>query len=212
VKNLSIVLNVVLFIAVGVLYYLHFSGAPAKTAVENAAADSTEQNNESVAQQIVYVNTDSLLENYESFKSNKATLEAKSRKAESDLATRTRNLENEFLSAQQKAQAGALTQEQGMKLEQQLMQKQQDLVQYRDNVARKLMEEEQKFNQELNDDIYEFLKTYGKDKGYKFVLGYTRGNSSMLYGGEGLDVTSEILQGLNTKYQEKTQVTTQTKK
>jgi outer membrane protein len=210
VKNLSVVLNVVLFIAVGVLYYLHFSSG---TAVVNPSAVSGEQNNEPEAQQIVYVNTDSLLENYESFKSNKAALEAKSRKAESDLATRTRSLENEFLSAQQKAQAGALTQEQGMKLEQQLMQKQQDLVQYRDNVARKLMEEEQKFNQELNDDIYEFLKTYGKDKGYKLVLGYTRGNSSMLYGGEGLDVTSEILQGLNTKYQEKTQAAaTQTKK
>jgi outer membrane protein len=204
VKNVSILLNVVLLIAVGVLYFLHFSSRPA-TAAEGTVTQSSTTGQDTISvtdasQRIVYVNTDTLLTHYEYFKTSKSAMEAKSKKLEGEIASRTRNLENEYMAAQQKAQSGSLTQDQMMNLEQQFMKKQQDFVQYRDTQARKLMEEEQKINEELNKNISDFLKGYGQEKGYQVVLGYTLGNSSVLFGSNNLDITRDVLEGLNREY------------
>ncbi len=191
-----------LLVAVAVLYFLHFSSRPA-TAAQTTANKSTTSDSVTVAdasERIVYVNTDTLLTHYEFFKSSKSSMEAKSKKLEGEIANRTRSLENEYLAAQQKAQSGSLTQEQMMRLEQEFMKKQQDFVQYRDSQARKLMEEEQKINEELNKNISAFLKDYGQDKGYQVVLGYTLGNSSVLFGSNNLDITKDVLEGLNREY------------
>jgi outer membrane protein len=203
VKNVSILLNVVLLIAVGILYFLHFSSRPATAAEGTVTQSTTGQDTLSVtdaSQRIVYVNTDTLLTHYEYFKTSKSAMEAKSKKLEGEIASRTRNLENEYMAAQQKAQSGSLTQDQMMNLEQQFMKKQQDFVQYRDTQARKLMEEEQKINEELNKNISDFLKGYGQEKGYQVVLGYTLGNSSVLFGSNNLDITRDVLEGLNRQY------------
>jgi outer membrane protein len=203
VKNVSILLNAVLLVAVGVLYYLHFSSRPATT-TQGTVAQSTTQDTlsfgEEASKRIVYINTDTLLSGYEFFKAAKSDMEAKSKKLEGEIANRTRSLENEYMEAQKKAQGGYLTQEQMASLEQQFMKKQQDFVQYRDSQARKLMEDEQKINEQLNKNISQFLKGFGQERGYQVVLGYTLGNSSVLYGNNTLDITKEVLEGLNTEY------------
>jgi len=59
-KNLSIVLNVVLFVAVIVLYVLYFSGHKSpETAMTSKVAGTAD------ATKIVYINTDTLLNNYQ---------------------------------------------------------------------------------------------------------------------------------------------------
>jgi outer membrane protein len=63
VKNLSIVLNVVLAVAVAVLYVLHFTG----TSDSAEVAEATESQSPSDLS-IAYVNSDSLLSNYDYFK------------------------------------------------------------------------------------------------------------------------------------------------
>ena len=61
-KNLSIVLNVVLFVAVIVLYVLYFSGHKSpETAMTSKVAGTAD------ATKIVYINTDTLLNNYQLF-------------------------------------------------------------------------------------------------------------------------------------------------
>lgn len=59
-KNYSIVLNVILLIAVAVLYVLHFTGNRENTSVK-PRVDGNETVN---GTKIVYVNTDTLLSNY----------------------------------------------------------------------------------------------------------------------------------------------------
>ena len=59
-KNLSIVLNVVLFVAVIVLYVLYFSGHKSPETAMSSKVTGTAD-----ATKIVYINTDTLLNNYQ---------------------------------------------------------------------------------------------------------------------------------------------------
>lgn len=194
-KNASLVVNAVLAVAVAVLYYFHFKDQKTQTVATPVAAEAKGKN-------IVYVNVDSLLTKYEYFKDAQKVLSSKRFQLDNDLNTRGRSLQNEVAFFQQKAPT--MTQEQGRATEAALQKKQQDLVAYRDRAAQSLAAEEQKKNEDLYNQIFEYLKKYNKQNKYEFVLGYTKGGG-ILFANAGNDVTAPILAGLNKEYQEKEQ-------
>ena len=196
VKNLSLTLNVVLLVAVAVLYYLHFSGrkAPAALVAGTVAAAGKDQ----TTNQYAYVNVDSLLTKYDYFKVTRTQLEDRRKKLETEIAGRTRSLENEVVSAQRKA--NTMTLEQAQLTEQNLRRKGQELERYQNDAARQLAEEEQKKNEELINNISLYLKKHTEDKPYKIVFGYSKGGG-ILYATDSLDITQEVLKGLNQDYQ-----------
>jgi outer membrane protein len=124
-------------------------------------------------------------------------LENKRFQLDNDLTTRGRSLENEISFFQQKAQT--MTLDQARNTEAQLMKKQQDFVQYRDRAAQTLAQEEADKNEELYNQIYQYLEKYNSDNNYEFVLGYTRGGG-ILFADSTLDVTQKVLDGLNKSY------------
>ncbi|WP_460942238.1 OmpH/Skp family outer membrane protein [Spirosoma daeguense] len=191
-KNASLILNVVLTIAVAVLYYLHFKGnqpeATPATPVEAKGKD------------IVYVNVDSLLTKYEYFKDTQKVLESKRFQLENDLASKGRNLQNKVAFFQQRA--ATMTQEQGRATEASLQKEQQDILAYRERAAQNLALEEQSKNKELYDQIYDYLKKINGQNKYEFVLGYTKGGG-ILFANPSADRTKTILDGLNKEYQAK---------
>lgn len=192
-KNASLVLNIVLAIAVAVLYYLHFKDRqPAEVAVKTATEVKGKEN--------VYVNVDSLLTKYEFFKDTQKVLESKRFQLENDLATKGRNLQNKAAFFQQKAPT--MTMEQGRATEAALQKEQQDILQYRERAAQGLALEEQKKNEELYNKIYEYLKKYNAQNKYEFVLGYTKGGG-ILFADTDNDVTKKVLDGLNQEYKVK---------
>lgn len=200
-KNLSLILNAVLLVAVAVLYYLHFSGNTAK-ASGNATpvkSDTLAQPNATM-QQIAYVNSDSLLMNYDYYKVTLKELDEKRKRLETDISGRARSLENEAVSYQQKGRN--MTLEQAQLTEQNLYKKQQELMQYRDRVSQQLAQEEQGKIQELYSNITEYLKDYTKDKPYRLVLGYSKGGG-ILFADNSLEITDEVLVGLNKQYNDK---------
>lgn len=201
-KNVSLVLNAVLLVAVAVLYYLHFSSrtsaAPASS-VSKPIADGAAAKNP-VAEKIAYVNSDSLLTNYEFYKNTIQQLEERRKKLETEIGGRARSLENEAVSFQQKGRN--MTLEQAQLTEQNLYRKQQELVQYRDRLSQQLAQEEQERTEELYNNIANYLKDYTKDKPYKLVLGYTKGGG-ILFADNSLEITQEVLAGLNKEYREK---------
>ncbi len=192
-KNASLVLNIVLAIAVAVLYYLHFKDRqPAEAAVKTPTEVKAKPN--------VYVNVDSLLTKYEFFKDTQKVLESKKFQLENELATKGRNLQNKAAFFQQKAPT--MTMEQGRATEAALQKEQQEIVQYRDRAAQGLAMEEQKKNEELYNKIYEYLKKYNAQNKYEFVLGYTKGGG-ILFADTNNDVTKKVLDGLNQEYKDK---------
>src|SRR5690242_5247407 len=85
-KNLSIILNAVLLVAVAVLFYLHFSKPGSPSSSSNVpVGDLT----------IAYIKSDSVLKNYEFLKDNGVVLEAKSQKMQSDFRNRAQSLQSE---------------------------------------------------------------------------------------------------------------------
>jgi len=198
VKNLSLTLNVVLLVAVAVLYYLHFSDRKAPAAAVRTTNTAAAAGDGQKTDQYAYVNVDSLLSNYDYFKATRTQLEDRRKKLETEIAGRTRSLENEVVSAQRKA--NTMTLEQAQLTEQNLRRKGQELERYQNDAARQLAEEEQKKNEELINNISLYLKKHTEDKPYKIVFGYSKGGG-ILYATDSLDITQEVLRGLNQDYQ-----------
>ncbi|CAG5009396.1 hypothetical protein DYBT9275_04487 [Dyadobacter sp. CECT 9275] len=189
-NNTSLIWNIVLSLAVAVLFFLHFSGKP--------SADTTVADGNVVAgRRTVYVQVDSLLKNYDFFKDTKKELENKNYQLENDLNQKGRSLQNEVAFFQQKAQT--MTPEQARSTEAQLMKKQQDLVAYRDQAAQGLAQEEAKKNEELYKNIRAYIEKYNKENGYEYVLGYSLGGG-ILFANPSMDVTKKIIDGLNKEY------------
>lgn len=147
---------------------------------------------------IVFVNSDTLLNNYDYYKAIKAKLQDLGQKAQAEIAAKGQAFQKE-VAAYQKS-ASSLTPVQKAATEKRLAKKQQDLEALNQNTSRQLQEQGADENSKLYDRIASFLKTYTKTKGYKIVLTYSKANPSMLYGDDSLDITKEVLIGLNDEY------------
>lgn len=158
------------------------------------AASSTDNK----AELIVYVNSDSLLNNYEYFKSVKDKFQEKSKKAQSDLTAKGTAFQREVAAYQQNA--ASLSADQRATTEERLARKQQELAAYNQNAGNALASEEAVENEKLYNKVAEFLKQYAKTKGYKLVLTYSKANPTVLYADESLDVTKAVVEGLNAEY------------
>ncbi len=195
-KNLSLILNAVLIVAVGVLFYLHFSTkgsakpGPARTEGINLVQPDVP---------IVYVNIDTLLNNYEYFTDMQQDFTDKQSELEAELNNRSRQYEASAMDAQNKVQKGLVTRREAAELEQQLMAEQQSLLQYRDELTMQLQEEEQVSNRKLINAIMEYLKVYNEDQNYQFIFSNSFGDNVLL-ANEQLDITYIILPGLNEQY------------
>lgn len=191
-KNLSLILNIVLLVAVIILYVLHFS--PGK--LESIASSSSDTS--AFDLKIAYINSDSVLKHYDYLKVNRDQLEAKTKKMDSDYRNRAVGLQNEITAYQRNV--SSMTLGQARAAEEDLGKKQQNLQLYQQSLQQQLMQEETKLNKELYDRITAFLKKYGEDKGLQVVLKFDP-TSDVLYGGAGLDITPDVIKGLNEAYQ-----------
>ena len=190
-KNLSITLNLLLIAAVGFLYYKVYSTPEQKSRPVPVASGTGMP-----ADGIVYINSDTLLENYNFFKGLKADFEAKQDSIDKMLEGRGRALEQDVMAYQEKA--AGMSQESRMKAEEQFMQRQESLVSLRRKLLEQLSKEEDQINDTLHSSLHSYLKEYNKDKNYLFILGYQRG-TGILLANDSLDITNEVIEGLNKK-------------
>ena len=147
---------------------------------------------------IVFVNQDTLLANYNYFKAVQTKMQALSQKAQSEIQTKGQAFQKEVADYQKSA--NALRPAQKAATEKKLAKEQQTLQDLQQNTAKQLQEIEAGENTTLYNKIADYLKTYTKTKGYKIVLTYSKSNPSMLYGDDSLDITKEVVAGLNDEY------------
>lgn len=192
-KNITSVLTWILLVAVGYLFFAHFSNSasgPKKKTTEVSATEETPK--------IVYVNGDSLLNKYAVFQADLKALETRSKGMESTLASRGRSLQQELIAAEQKAQSGQWAPAQIQKEQQRLMQKQQNLVAQQESMSKQLLEERQKLQENLEKRVKELLTAIRKEKGYDFILNYGPGTGVLMVN-DSLDITKVVLEKLNAK-------------
>ena len=207
-KNISIILNVVLIVAVLVLYGLYFRNSGGSTSNSTNGSDKSAVTAPSGS--IVYINTDTLLANYKLLEDAKGELLGKRDKAEKQLQARAAKLQEEVRSYQTRAKAGLLSNNEMQVTEEDLTRKQQELMQYQQSLGAGFAEEERLFNNRLYDTLVNYLKEYNVERKYQYILNHTRGGT-ILFSQEGTDITDEVLKGLNERYI-KSKGVTETKK
>ncbi len=190
-KNVSLALNVVLLLAVAVLYYLHFSSPKASAASGDGGVLLQDA-------KIAYINSDSVLKYYEYLTVNRTELETKGQQMEQDFRNRAQSLQNDVATYQRTV--NNMTFGQAKAAEEELTKKQQNLQMYQQSLSQQLAMEEGKLNKELYDRITAFLKDYAKQNDLQVVLKYDP-TSDVLFGGETLDITKPVIDGLNSAYQ-----------
>ena len=95
-KNISLILNVILVFAVGILYYLHFSSGNSSSSNTVAMPESVEGNAAIQNIKIAYVNQDSLLRSYSFFEDVQALLAEKQQSLEGNLGTKQSAFQRNF--------------------------------------------------------------------------------------------------------------------
>lgn len=185
VKQLSLVLNFILLAAVGFLYYKVYS---------DAGSGPVRLSEQATQSKIVFVNSDSLMDNYTLFKDVQEKMERKRDSLDQMLTGRGKVLEREIREYQENS--GGMSSGERQLREESLMRKQQGLMDERDRLLDLLKEEEAALTDSLHNDLMKAVKAFNTKYGYDFILGYTRG-SGILYANDSLDITRLVLKGLN---------------
>lgn len=166
---------------------------------ENKSANTkTETAVSTEKETIVYVNSDSLSQNYSYFKELRTKFQDKSKKAQLELNNKGAAFQREV--AEYQKSAPTLSADQRASTEERLARKQQELATYNQNAGAALQNEEAAETGKLYDKLTAFLKVYAKEKGYKMVLTYSKANPTVLFADESLDITGEVIKGLNEAY------------
>lgn len=168
----------------------------------NTVANAGGSNNTSAANagssngKIAYVNVDSLEEHYAYWKNRKQEMLAEQAAIESELQRSAQQLQNDLMAAQQKAQAGTLSEAEGRATEQRLGQMQRALEARRNTLSEQLQKKQLDFSTQLQKNIDDYLAVYNKDGKYDYILSYSR-SGSILFANKALDITDDVLKGLN---------------
>lgn len=194
-KNASIITNVILSVAVIVLFILHFTSKPSVS-----DSDSVMQGEMAAAGDIVYVQIDSLVNQYDMFNDLKSELESKAQTIQSDLTKRSRAFENDVKDFQQKVQKGLITRSQAETQQQQLAMREQDLQNYANQKQVEMQEEEQVLYRRVFDALNSYLKKMNQEKGFAMIISTSSATNTILLGDSGLDITMMVVAGLNDEY------------
>lgn len=199
-KNLSLILNGVLAIAVIVLFVKVFGGNA--NSVNNGAPFSKEEIKAGKLP-IAYINVDSLLSNYQFAKDANESLIRKQEDSRLDINTKARQLQVEMGEFQRKLEANAfLSRERAEQEQARLVRRQQELQQLDGKLSQQIMQVQQKMSEQLRDTINAFLKQYNKDNKYEMIISNTA-SDNVLYAQKGYDITTEITKLLNERFKAK---------
>ncbi len=197
-KQLSLILNVVLIVAVGVLFFLHFNGRSENEPTTVAKGQSAESPAVK-AGNIAYVQIDTLLSNMKMYKDLSETLAKKQQKMETEIGNKSKNFQDQVNDFQNKVQKGLITSREAQELDQQLSSRRMELENQRNDYVRQLQEENNVSQNKVIDYIMNYLNEYNKDNKYEYILSYSFGGG-VLYADNRLDITNQVLAGINERY------------
>lgn len=167
---------------------------------ENSSVQSATADQGTLAgMKIAYVEIDTLLSKYQFYidmaeellrkeENSRLLLAEKANEFQSEVETFQKKLQNNVFSSQERAQ-----QEQNR-----LAKKQQDLEELNTRLSNELALESQNNSLKISEVIQSYLKKYNENKGYSIIL--TKVGDNILLIDESMNITDEVLAGLNAEY------------
>ncbi len=196
-KTANIVTNVVLAVAVIVLFVLHFSGEEKEEHGKEQTTTARIADPSGIS--IAYFNMDSVMARWDLYFEYQQELGQKQTELESDFAGRTETFNQSVQDAQYKIQKGLVTRSEAEQLQQQLASEQMKLQDLQNQYASQLQEEGMVKNRKMIDMIERYVDELSQAKGYSFVYSYSFGGN-LIYGAKPFDITADVISGLNEKY------------
>ncbi len=203
-KKLNLWINVVLVVAVAILFVFQFTSFSLTSDNEKKDQPKQEQPKEEIKGnlKVAYVHIDSLLSGYDLYIDKQEEFMQEQTNSQAELQSRSKQLQQEFESLKEKLNKGLITRAKARMMQQSLGQREQELYQLRNNMSSKLAEKEQVIYRQVLDNVMNYLDDYAKENGYHYILSFSFGGP-ILYTDKRLEITQDVLKGLNKKYDEK---------
>lgn len=195
-KKANLIINIVLIVAVAALFVLHFTDCGKVSTAQSTSGESTAVSKGD----IVYINLDTLVNQFDMYNDLRSELQGKFSAIENDLNKQGRALQNDIQSFQEKMQKGLLTRSQAESMNNDLAQRDQDLRNLTIQKQNEIQEEESVMYNKVMDAITTYVAKYNQEKQYSLILTTTAATTTVINGSEALDITQEILEGLNSEY------------
>ena len=169
------------------------TAAPATT----AAKDST-----AVAGSIVFFNMDKVMEGYDMANDLNSVFETKTSGIQAEIDRRGKKLEKDATDFQNKVDKGLLTTSVAQAQYQKLQQQQQEYQEYAVRKQQEMAEEQQVMMNQIANAIAEYVEEFNAEHQYAMILA-TAGSilsTPVVTGDPKLDITDQLLAGLNAAY------------
>lgn len=195
-KQFSSILIVVLFVLVGILFYLQFKGA---TSAKPVAASSSTKAVPTDVTRIAYFEMDSLQANYKYFKDALNTLKGKEQEMNNELAGLERSYQKKVGEWQQKG--AAMSQSEADAAQRENAQLQQNYQARKQQLEESFAKQSMEFKKDIKKKIEVFLEEYNREKKYSYVLSYEP--DFIFLKDSSYNITGDLISGLNASYQPK---------
>ncbi len=164
------------------------------------AANTAEAGATAAQGSIVYIQLDSLINQYDMFNDLRSELENKAQAIQDDLTKKGRSFESAAKDFQTKIEKGLLTRSQAEEQQQRLAERQQNLQNLSQQKQYELAEEEAVMSRRVMDAVQTFLTKYNQEKGYAMIITSSAATNTVIAANPALDITQDVLTGLNNEY------------
>ncbi len=194
--GLSIVCSIILFIMV-----LSDGKTETKETKEVAKSEKKNKSLSSGGLKVAYINTDTIMAKYQMAIDMEKDLQDYQKRLKNELESKLSKFQSDYENYLKNGANLTLTQQK--QTEQDLTKRQQELPQLEQQMMLNLQERQASDNKKMLDAVYAFIKDYNKKhQNFDIILSKSYIGSPVLYIDEGMDITNEIVEGLNKEYEE----------
>ena len=151
-------------------------------------------------EKLVYVDSAKLLNGYKGMQAARQEYQKKATSWKANVDTLTKELQASIMKYEK--EAAKMTAKEKSLTQELLKSKQKQLMDYQQAMNTKAQQEDGQMTSQVVTQVNAFLKKYGKKKGYRIILAATD-YGNIAYAEEGLDITEDVLVGLNAEYEGK---------
>lgn len=189
--------NAVLLLGLIGIYILHFTSAPKSKVNAEATAPLQKEGGLTIA----YVDTDTLLANYQYAKDLEADLLAYKNQQEAYGKQQLERFQKDYQDYLKNGANMTLSQQQAKEAD--LKQRSEKIATLEQELTAKIMDKQISENTKLLNAIFAFVREYNEqNQQFDIIMRKTFENSPNLYLNPGMDITQEILDGLNEEYKQ----------
>ena len=196
-KNLSLVLNIILLLAVAYLFYYDFSGKKTSEVAAKINSSYKPGDSNSFRPPLAYVELDSLNEKITFIKERRKELESEMKAIELEQENGYRGLQaqkDNFLK-----KGASITEEEAQVFQNKLIEQQQKIDGRKQELSQKLNEKSFGIMEGIQKKLKDFLADYNKDKKYMYIFTTGTGLDYMVFKDSTLNITNDVIKGMNEK-------------